>query len=75
MAVNESSSVGFTKKIVTVTVPAQSITKELIVNFISILGFDEQRFWFQQGGGMHVANLKQQMFLTFFVYLIIFQNE
>lgn len=33
------------------TVPAQSITKELTVNFISILGFDELGFWFHQGGG------------------------
>jgi len=65
----------FQKRIVTVTVPAQSITRELTVNFISILEFDEQYFWFHQGGGMHVTNLKQQMLLTLFVYLIIFQNE
>jgi hypothetical protein len=52
MAVNESSSVGFIKKnYFTMTAPAQSVTKELVVNFISILGFGEQGFWFQQGGG------------------------
>lgn len=38
------------------SVPAQSITKELIVNFISILGFDEQHFWFHQGGGYNACS-------------------
>ena len=40
MVVNDSSSMGFIKKIVTMTVPAKCVTKELTVNFISILRFE-----------------------------------
>jgi hypothetical protein len=34
----------YKKNYIPATVPAQGIAKELIVNFISVLGFDEQGF-------------------------------